>query len=154
VSTSIAHALRRVVRDDSGNAIVEFVYLAILLMIPLVYLLLTVFRIQGAAYAVSGAAREAGRVYVASDPAEGAPVRAVAAASLVMSDGGFKLDPDQLEFICSADPCRTPGATIAVDIDYAVGLPFLPRLLGDDAPAAIRVRGRHLEVVDRFRDSR
>ena len=48
--------------DDGGNAIIEFVYLAVLLMVPLVYVLLTVFRVQGAAYAVSSAAREAGRV--------------------------------------------------------------------------------------------
>ena len=43
----------RLLRDDDGNAIIEFVYLAVLLMVPLVYVLLTVLRVQGAAYAVS-----------------------------------------------------------------------------------------------------
>lgn len=130
---------------------VEFVYLAVLLMVPLVYILLTVFRVQGAAYAVSGAAREAGRVYVATDPADEAPSRALAAAALVMSDSGFTLKPDQLSFTCSADPCRAPGGTVEVDINYAVALPFLPPFLRGDAPAGVGVRGRHLEVVDRFR---
>ena len=143
--------LPRAVGDDAGNAIIEFVYLALLLMVPLVYVLLTVFRVQGAAYAVSGAAREAGRVYVVTEPAEEAPARALAAASLVMADGGLTLEPDQLAVTCSAEPCRTPGATVDVAIDYAVALPFLPRFLGGGAPAAVRVSSRHLEVVDRFR---
>ena len=51
----------------SGNAIVEFVYLAVLMMVPLVYILITVFRVQAASYAVSSAAREAGRVYATSE---------------------------------------------------------------------------------------
>lgn len=136
---------------DAGNAILEFVCLALLLMVPLVYVLLTVFRVQGAAYAVSGAAREAGRVYVATEPAEEASARAVTAASLVMSDAGLSLDPDQLNLACSDDPCRTPGGTVDVTIDYAVALPFLPRFLNGGAPASVRVSGRHLEVVDRFR---
>jgi Flp pilus assembly protein TadG len=67
--------------DDRGNAIVEFVFLAVLLMVPLVYVLLTVFKVQAAAYAVSSAAREAGRVYATSTDLESADDRAFAAAT-------------------------------------------------------------------------
>lgn len=142
--------LRRL-RGDRGNAIVEFVYLALLLMIPLVYLLLTVFRVQRAAYAVSGAVREAGRVFVSTAATEDADAQALTAAALVMSDSGLPLRAHQLEITCSASPCRTAGGTVDVSIDYAVPLPFLPPFLGDDLPASIRVGSRHLEVVDRFR---
>jgi Flp pilus assembly protein TadG len=135
---------------DDGNAIVEFVYLAILLMIPLVYLLLTVFRVQGATYAVSSASREAGRVYVTSDPTD-ADARATTAASIVMADSGLELDQGQMTIRCSARPCLTPGANVEVAISYDVGLPFLPRFLDGGLPASIHVEGRHLEVVDRFR---
>ena len=75
-------------RRDEGNAIVEFVYLAVLLMVPLVYVLLTVFRVQAAAYAVSSASREAGRVYATSDAVDEAGPRALVAARLVMSELG------------------------------------------------------------------
>jgi Flp pilus assembly protein TadG len=136
--------------DDGGNAIVEFVYLAILLMIPLAYLLLTVFRVQGASYAVSSATREAGRVFVTSGSSE-ADARATTAASIVMSDSGLKLNADQLSIRCSAHPCLTPGANVEVAIGYDVALPFLPRFLEGAVPASIHVVGRHLEVVDRFR---
>jgi hypothetical protein len=141
---------RRECRGDDGNAIVEFVYLAILLMIPLTYLLLTVFRVQGATYAVSSATREAGRVFVTSASAD-ADARAMTAGSIVMSDSGLDLDDGQLSIRCSARPCLTPGATVEVEIGYDVGLPFLPRFLDGALPASVHVEGRHLEVVDRFR---
>lgn len=136
--------------DDSGNAIIEFVYLAMLLMLPLVYVLLTVFRVQSAAFAASSAVREAGRVFVGTTPGQDPRERAGAAASLVMADSGLVLREEQLTMTCSADPCLTPGATVVVAIDYVVALPFLPRLFADRAPASVPVTSRHLELVDRF----
>jgi Flp pilus assembly protein TadG len=138
-------------RGDDGNAIVEFVYLAVLLMVPLVYVLLTVFRVQGAAYAVSSAAREAGRVYATSDSVESAGERAFVAASIVMRDSNLSLAPRDLRIRCSSDPCLAPGSRVEVDIAYDVSLPLLPRLFNDRAPATVRVSSHHLEVVDRFR---
>ena len=103
---------RRCMRGDDGNAIVEFVYLAILMMVPLTYLLLTVFRVQGATYAVSSATREAGRVFVTSASSD-ADARATIAASLVMADSGLELDDGQLSIVCSTRPClsRAPTST-------------------------------------------
>ena len=43
---------------------VEFVFLAVLVMVPLFYLVMTLSRLQAGAYAASTAAREAGRAYV------------------------------------------------------------------------------------------
>jgi hypothetical protein len=141
---------RRSPHGDDGNAIVEFVYLAILMMVPLTYLLLTVFRVQGATYAVSSASREAGRVFVTSSATD-ADARATTAASIVLADDGLQLDPSQLLIRCSARPCLTPGANVDVVIGYDVALPFLPRFLDGVLPASIHVEGHHLEVVDRFR---
>lgn len=141
---------RRCPCGDDGNAIVEFVYLAILMMVPLTYLLLTVFRVQGATYAVSSATREAGRVFVTSASSD-ADARATTAASIVMADSGLDLDDGQLSIVCSARPCLTPGANVDVVIGYDVDLPFLPRFLDGALPASIHVQGRHLEVVDRYR---
>jgi Flp pilus assembly protein TadG len=137
------------IRADEGNAIIEFVYLAILLMVPLVYILLTVFRVQGAAYAVSSAAREAGRVYATSESADDAYERAFAAASIVMADSGLELARSQLRIDCA--DCLQPGSTVPVVIEYDVALPLLPRFLDGSAPASLEVTSHHLEVVDRFR---
>lgn len=136
---------------ENGNAIVEFVYLAVLLMVPLVYVLITVFRVQSASYAVSSAAREAGRVYATADTLDDAGARAFAAASIVMADSNLPLRPEQLEISCSSTPCLQPGSRVFVVMTYNVALPLVPRFFSDRAPASVRVTSRHLEVVDRFR---
>jgi Flp pilus assembly protein TadG len=138
--------------EDGGNAIVEFVYLAVLLMVPLVYVLLTVFTVQRAAYAASSAAREAGRVYVTSESLSEAGPRAFTAASIVMRDSNLALNASDLRIRCSSEPCLTPGSRVDVVVAYDVSLPLLPRILDGRAPATVRVTSRHLEVVDRFRD--
>ena len=138
---------------DDGNAIVEFVYLAVLLMVPLVYVLLAVFRVQGAAYAVSSAAREAGRVYATSDGIDEAGLRALVAARLVMRDSNLTLPGRDLRISCSREPCLAPGSRVNVVIEYDVSLPFLPRLFDGRTLAAVQVTSRHLEVVDRYREA-
>jgi Flp pilus assembly protein TadG len=144
---------RRAVASDaqSGNAIVEFVYLALLLMVPLVYVLITVFRVQAASYAVSSAAREAGRVYATSSTIDDADGRAFAAAQMVMADSHLSLDSEQLRITCSTHPCLKPGSQVNVVMTYNVALPLVPRFFSERAPASIRVTSRHLEVVDRYR---
>ena len=139
--------------DDSGNAIVEFIYLAILLMVPLVYLLLTVFRVQGSAFAVSSAAREAGRVYATSEVIDEAGPRALTAARIVMSDSNLTLDARDIRISCSSDPCLAPGSRVTVVIAHDVSLPLLPKVFDGRGLATVRVTSSHLEVVDRFRDA-
>ena len=51
-------------RAEGGSAVVEFVFLAVLLVVPLLYLVMTVSRVQAGSYAASTAAREAGRAFV------------------------------------------------------------------------------------------
>ena len=151
-ATVIAVRRRAVAGDaQSGNAIIEFVYLAVLLMVPLVYVLITVFRVQAASYAVSSAAREAGRVYATSSSIDEADGRAFAAARMVMADSNLPLDSDQLRITCSTNPCLQPGSQVDVVMTYNVALPLVPRFFSDRAPASIRVTSSHLEVVDRYR---
>jgi Flp pilus assembly protein TadG len=136
---------------QSGNAIVEFVYLAVLLLVPLVYVLITVFRVQASSYAVSSAAREAGRVYATSSSIDEADGRAFAAARMVMADSNLPLDSDQLRITCSTNPCLQPGSQVDVVVTYNVALPLVPRFFSDRAPASVHVTSSHLEVVDRYR---
>src|SRR5689334_17331577 len=56
-------AMSRRPRGDGGTAVIEFVGLSVVLLLPVVYVLLTVFQLQRAAFGVSQAAREAGRAY-------------------------------------------------------------------------------------------
>lgn len=142
----------RRVRGDGGNAIVEFVYLAVLLMVPLVYVLLAVFRVQAASYAVASAAREAGRVFATSADVTGASERAFTAASIVMRDSGLDLSQDDVAITCSTRRCLVPGGRVHVVVNKDVPLPWLPDLFAGRSPASVQVSSRHLQVVDRYRE--
>lgn len=140
-------------RGDDGNAMVEFTWLALLLMIPLVYLMLTVFEVQKAAYAVEAATREAGRAFVTSEDGTDPDQRALAAAQIAAADQGVTLTDDQVRVTCEQQPCLTPGATVEVRIAVRVPLPYLPKILFGGAPASVAVRATHVQVVDAYRDA-
>ncbi|HMA48083.1 MAG TPA: hypothetical protein VKP11_12970 [Frankiaceae bacterium] len=81
-------------RDDDGSAMVEFVGLSVLLLLPLVYLLLAVFSVQRAAFGVTQAAREAGRAYATAGSSSAGLVRARYAARLALADQGLPAEPE------------------------------------------------------------
>ena len=136
-------------RGDDGSAIVEFVYLAVLLMVPLVYLLVTVFQVQSAAFGATEAARQAARAYVTSETAAQGAARAAAAAELAMGDQGLPLREDGLRV--TAPRGLDPGASVTVVVRHDVTLPILGGLFGRVQPT-IPVRATHVQVVDRFRE--
>jgi hypothetical protein len=134
---------------DSGSAIIEFCFLAVLLMVPLTYVVLTTFTLQGAAYGVSSAAREAGRIYVSSDPGV-AHARAERAAAVALADHGLAMRPSNLRVRCSAG-CHEPGSAVRVTVAHRVRLPLVPAFLDPVVPTTVRVSSDHLEYVDRYR---
>jgi hypothetical protein len=137
-------------RGDDGNALVEFTYLSVLLLVPLVYLLVTVFQVQRAAFGVTEAARQAGRAYATAGSPEAAAARAQAAADLAMDDQvpGQRADVD-----VDAPQGLAPGGTVRVVVRHEVALPLLGGLFGR-VQTTIPVRATHVEVVDRFRTAR
>jgi hypothetical protein len=154
----------RDIRSDDGNALVEFTFLAVLLLVPLTYLLLTVFQVQRAAYAATAATREAGRAFATAEDESSGYARAEQAVRIALADHGLPLNARELTIDCRppqageapgtpapAAPCLVPGGRIHVAIDTAVPLPFLPRVLAGRAPASIAVRASHLAYVDEHR---
>ena len=79
--------------SDDGSASLEFVVLGVLLLVPLAYLLITVFAVQSAAYGVSAAvARGRPRVRPGAGRRRSRLHRAFAAASIALQDHGIELD--------------------------------------------------------------
>ena len=141
--------------EDAGNAVVEFLGLSLVLLVPLVYLVLVLARIEAASYAVEGAAREAARTYVAADDAESAAARAVAVTGVALADQGFEDDPSQaLAIVCEQDPCLRPDAHVEARVEVVVPLPFVPGFVRDVVPLEVPVSARHVAVVDEFRSVR
>ena len=137
-------------RPDDGNASVEFLGVALLLMVPLVYLVLVLGRLQGAAMATDTAARHAVRVFVATDP-ELAGAAATTVTGLALADHGFTA-ADALSLDCAADPCHLPGATVTAVVEVAVALPGVPGFLREAVPLEIPVSSRATGAVDAFRE--
>lgn len=133
--------------DDEGSAIVEFVLLSVLLLLPLVYVLLAVFAVQGSAYGLTAAAREAGRAYAAATADAQGSARALRAAEVALADHGIDLADAHPVITCDRRPCLSPGGRITVRLQRRVPLPFL----GAHSPASIGVSAEHVEVVDRYR---
>ena len=137
-------------RSDDGSAIVEFVMLAVLLMIPLVYVVLAALSVQRAAFAATTAAREAARAYATAASDADGEQRAEAAVALAMSDQGVAWAPSGRVISCG-DCTFTPGSSFTVDLHTTVPLPFVPGwMCGDRCVAGVPVSAHHRERSDCF----
>lgn len=136
-------------RGDDGNALVEFTYLSVLLMVPLVYVLLSVFQVQKAAFGTTEAARQAGRAFTRSSSVDQAEARGAAASALALKDQGIT-GAAAPRFECLGGPCLTPGSRVRVTVTCRVTLPLLGSVLGGGR-GSIPVTASHTEYVDVFR---
>jgi hypothetical protein len=129
--------------------------LALLLMVPLLYIVLAVFEVQRAAFAVSAATRSAGRAYVLAPDVATAEARARAAVSVALADQDLELDAAALRISCQPDPahCLSPGSVVDVALRYPVSLPLVPDALGGNTPS-IRVEAEHRVPYGTFREAR
>ncbi|WP_395695609.1 hypothetical protein [Nocardioides sp.] len=145
--------MRRAAHDERGSALVELTWLGILLLIPLLWIVVSVFDVQRGAFAVSGAARAAGRAYaLAPDDAEGRR-RADAAARQALADQGVHGVPLSVRISCTPYPadCHSGTSVITVHIASRVDLPLLPDVLGGGAPS-FALDATHTVPIGQFQE--
>ncbi|GAA0313753.1 pilus assembly protein [Kineococcus aurantiacus] len=131
---------------DEGSAAVEFLAVGVLLLVPIAYLVLTLGRVQAAAFAAGAGAAEASRLV-----ATGAAVdRAGAAVVLAVTDQHLDPRAATLDVACSADPCATPEGEVAATVRLDVELPLVPAFLAGAVPLRVPVDVRRVAVADRF----
>ncbi len=142
-------------RDERGTALIEFIWLGLLLLVPLVYILLAAFDVQRASYAVSAASRAAGRAFVLAPDQTSGLARAEAAARVALSDQGIAVERSTLTVSCAPDPsrCLSPGSVITVSVTVQQPLPIAPAVFGSSTPA-VRVTSSHVEPYGTFREDR
>jgi hypothetical protein len=116
--------------------LVEITWLGIILLLPLVWILLSVFAVQRGAFAVSGAARAAGRAYVLAPSDSIGVERAHAAARQVLADQGLADAPLTVSVSCTPYPhaCHSGTSVVTVRIASSVRIPLLPVILGSGSP--------------------
>ena len=142
-------------RTEAGTALVEVTWLSILLLVPLLYVVLAVFEVQRAAFAVSAATRAAGRAYTLAPTEAQAPARAHAAAEVALADQGLVMAAAAIDTTCEPNPrdCLSPGSVIRVRMTYHVALPLMPDALGGDTPS-VRVVADQTVPYGTFRENR
>lgn len=145
-----ARLRRRLGLGERGNAIVEFCFLSILFLVPLVYIMLGVFNVQRAMYATSAAARDASRAYTLAANTGQAEAAARQAFQLAFEDQ--QLDGvGTLNMSCepSNADCLQPGSVAVANVEAQVPLPFTG-MLGGYAPS-IRVATVHRTPYGEYR---
>jgi Flp pilus assembly protein TadG len=148
--------LRRRLAEDSGSALVEFVFVALVVFVPLVYVVAGFSAVQRGVFAATAAAREAGRALgTAPDPVTGQE-RALRAAQLAVEDQSIEATDVRLAYApagagCTATggytPSLTPGEEFSVCVTVTVRIPLLPEFV--DANTAT---GQFVVERDRYVD--
>jgi hypothetical protein len=141
---------------EGGSAIVEFVFIALVVFLPLVYLIAGFSSVQRGVFAATEAAREAGRALgTAPDPVTG-QARAEAAVAIAVEDQSVEATDVVLGYApvgagCGAaggyTPALTPGEEFTVCVTVTVRVPLLPDFI--DANTAT---GEFVVERDRYVD--
>src|SRR5919112_3074505 len=135
---------------ERGSAVVEFTFLALLLMVPLVYFIITMSQIQGGSFAVVGAADQAAKVYIAQPDAATAQAAAEQAVAIALADFGHQPEGARVATSCTPGDCQAAGSTVTVTVNLTVPLPFLP--FNDDFRlSASEVEASSTQIVGRYR---
>lgn len=144
---------------EAGSALIEFVGGAVILLVPLVYVLLTVFQVQRGSFGAAQAAREAGRAFATAPSGSVGLERALTAARIAFRDQGVTDEPT-VTFTAGGAGCDgpaltptlRPGARFTVCVSDEVHLPYADRgVLHTVVPATVHVVGSYVLVVDRWR---
>lgn len=140
---------------ERGSAIIEFVFVAVIIMVPLMYFIAAVAQLQRNQLAVSQAARDAGRAYATSDTPGQASARVRAAVRLALADQGLPDDAD-VRFVAAGRGCDddavtpklTAGAQFAVCVSRRAHLPAVPSVL---TGRGITTTSEYVVHIDDFR---
>ncbi|SEK80898.1 hypothetical protein SAMN04515665_105110 [Blastococcus sp. DSM 46786] len=141
---------------ERGSALVEFVFIALVVFVPLVYVIAGFSAVQRGVFASQAAAREAGRAMgTAPDPVTGHEW-ALRAAQLAVEDQSVDLADLRVTYApagadCDAaggySPALLPGEEFSVCVTVTVRIPLLPEFV--DANTAT---GQFVVERDRYVD--
>ncbi len=141
---------------EQASAIIEFVFVAVLVLAPLIYLIVAVAVVQRSRLATTNAARDVGRAIATSDTAGQAEVRAQAALRAALRGLGLTPEEVELRYVDAGADCQgpatapslAPASVFAVCVIRHQPLPAVPAVLSG---RGVTVIGRYLVHVDDFR---
>jgi hypothetical protein len=133
--------------SDRGSAPIEFIFASAVLLIPLVYLVLSLAHVQAGSYAANATAISAART--AARFPDTAPARADALARLQFEDFGVTDADWSIRFQCSG-PCDRSGSSVTAHVEARVPVLGMPAIFGSAHSPHIMVRAAHTDVVSPY----
>jgi Flp pilus assembly protein TadG len=120
-----------------GSALVELTWLGILLILPMLWIVMSVFQVQRGAFGVSAAARAAARAYALAPDDSSGVARAREAARVALDDQGVHGVTPDVRVSCTPypDDCHQGTSVITVSVHSRVVLPLMPSALGGNRPS-------------------
>ena len=138
----------RLLRAEDGSASLEFIVVAVGILLPLTYIVITVGALHRAYAAASHGVRESARILMQADSFGAGEMAARSAATLAFADHGIAMPPEALRIACTG-PCLTPGSQVQVDLRWDMPLPWVPEAWS--GPAAWPITASQTLVIDSFR---
>ena len=125
-------------RGERGSALVEFVFVALVVFVPLVYVVAGFSAVQRGVFASTAAARDAGRaIGTAPDVATGL-ARAQDAARIAVQDQSVDATDVRLAYAPAGASCESaggytpalaPGEEFSVCVTVTVRIPLMPAFI-------------------------
>lgn len=125
-------------RAERGSALVEFVFIALVVFVPLVYIVAGFSAVQRGVFASTAAAREAGRAIGTAPDAATGLTRAADAARIAVEDQSVEATDVQVAYApagvsCEAaggyTPTLAPGEEFSVCVTVTVRIPLMPEFI-------------------------
>jgi hypothetical protein len=138
--------------SDRGSASIEFIVVGVAIILPLIYIAITVLTLNAAQFAANQAAREGVRAFVTSMSNSLGNHRASIAANQAFADYGLTESQPHLSITCDHLSCLTPGGKVSVEITTQVPLPFIPRW-GSQNPVTMPISSQATLLVDQYREA-
>ena len=126
-------------RPDAGRASIEFLVFAIVVFVPLVFVIQSLWLIQASAIATEQAARDAVRVFVQHTNTSTAANASHTIATHVAREHGLT-SPLRLQRSCQPTNCLTPGALVTIRVTTDVTLWQVPVFSGQ-WPVTVPISG-------------
>ena len=141
---------------ERGSALVEFVFIALVVFVPLICIVTGFSAVQRMVFASTAAAREAGRaIATAPDPATGQE-RALRAAQLAVEDQSVNATDVRVDYVgpgvscvngSGYSPTLVPGEEFSVCVTVTVRIPMLPEFIDSNTST-----GQFVVERDRYVD--
>jgi Flp pilus assembly protein TadG len=134
---------------DRGSATLEFVFVGLLLLVPLVYLIIALGQIQAHSLGVESGARHIARTVATSSDRAEARERAERIVRSIAREYSMGSETPTVSFTCApaSSPCPDAGSVLTVRVAVHARLPLAPPILGLDRIATIPVEAAAVQQV-------